>query len=124
MFLYIIEDLNKKKMMWICFKIIIVSSVYICNWVLAGNPILEAVPYLNECVQFLTWCIDYIFPNIEAYVEQLSRDEREILADILENLRDMIREFADGLPRGHWLINPILHLSNSLVYVIDFLRRD
>jgi len=34
-------------------------------------------------------------------VEQLSREERETLADILENLRDMIREFADGLPRGH-----------------------
>lgn len=69
-------------MMWIWFKIIILWSVYICNWVLAGNPILVAVPYLNECIQFLTWCLDHIYLNIEAYVEQLSRNERETLADI------------------------------------------
>lgn len=111
-------------MMWTCFKIIILICVYICNGVLAGNPILDAVPHLHECILFLNWCIDYIYPNIEAYVEQLSREERESLADILENLRDKIREFADGLPRGHWLINSIYVLSNSLVYVIDFLRRD
>ena len=111
-------------MMWTCFTFIILACVYICNWVLAGNPILDAVPYLNECIQFMNLCIDYIYPNIEAYVEQLSREERETLADILENLRDMIREFADGLPRGHWLIHSIYVLSNSLVYVIDFLRRD
>lgn len=38
-------------------------------------------------------------------MEQLSREERETLADILENLIGasglIIREFADGLPRGH-----------------------
>lgn len=108
---------------WTMFKIIVVFTIYICNLVFNGTPILEAVPKLNACIGFLIWLIDFIYPNIESYVAQLSPVEAEILADLLEVLRDRIREFAAILPSGHWLISIIYSLSGSLTYVIEHLRR-
>ena len=41
-----------------------------------NNTILDAVPYLNECIVFLNRVIDYIYPDIEGYIAQLSIEEQ------------------------------------------------